>query len=1408
MGYSIGIDVGSTTVKVIAVDDSDRVVFKDYRRHHSDIGKTVREMLSDCGIKNAAAAVTGSGGIKLSERLNLEFVQEVVAVTSAIEKTAPETDVVIELGGEDAKIIYLTNGIEQRMNGICAGGTGAFIDQMAALLNTDAKGLNDLAEGYKELFPIAARCGVFAKSDIQPLINEGVSRNDLAASIFQAVVNQTISGLACGRKITGNVAFLGGPLYFLPELREAFTRTLGLKPEEEIFPENAHLFAALGTAEKAREFEENDIEEIVDKLETVHVMSDENRTLPKLFENEEELTDFNERQKRYVTGTKDLESYTGDIFLGIDAGSTTSKVALIDDENNLLYTWYGSNSGDPVATIKGVIKDIDQKINPGARIRYSCSTGYGETLVRDAFSLDMGEVETVAHYYAASHYEPDVDCILDIGGQDMKCIRIKDGSIDNILLNEACSSGCGSFIEGFANSLGYTAAEFSKLALTAEKPVDLGTRCTVFMNSNVKQAQKEGASVNDIAAGLAYSVIKNALFKVIKLTDAKSLGRKVVVQGGTFYSDAVLRAFEKISGTEAVRPDIAGLMGAYGAALIAREEYYLAEEPETAMLPLSEAADVKYKTSQTNCKGCENRCRLSVITFSNGNRHISGNRCEKLTSRGNSAEDIPNVAEYKRKRMFYYKSLPENQAIRGDIGIPRVLNMYEDFPYWATFFRELKFRVILSPETTAQMYRKGMDSIPSESECYPAKVAHGHVRWLIDHGVRNIFYPCIYYERSERKTAINSFNCPMVIAYPENIRNNMDELKNGFIRYFDPFVALTQSKVARLKLENYMFDNFKVPYTETKNACEKAWRELMRARAEIRREGERAIEWMEKHHRKGIVLAGRPYHIDPMINHGIPELIQSYGFAVLTEDSIAHRGTKRKLRVADQWMYHSRLYAAADYVRTRDDLELIQLNSFGCGIDAVTTDQVQEILNKSGKLYTLLKIDEINNLGAAKIRIRSLMAAIRMRENREIIDEVEDFKRVEYTAKMQKDEYTILCTHMAPFHCELLEAALNSCNYNVRMLREERPSAIDMGLKYVNNDACLPAMIVTGQLIDAVESGDFDLNRLAILTVQTGGSCRATNYAGFIRRALENAGFGDIPVICLSAKGIEANSGFHITPKMGIKMMQSVFLGDLFMKVLLRTRPYEEVKGSADKLYNEWNEKGREFILAPGTRQRKFNRMCEEVIHDFDCLRLKDMPRKTRVGIVGEVLVKFMPFANNHLIDTLEQEGAEVVMPGLTEFMEYCASNAQYRADNLGGSKITKLASRVAIRFIDLTRTRVHRALDRSYRFERPDNIYKTMKRSQAVVQSGIHSGEGWFLAGEIIDLIEDGIKNVVCVQPFGCLPNHIVGKGMIKKIRELHPGTNIVAIDYDPSASEVNQLNRIKLLLQNAEYIKERQAE
>ena len=1527
----IGIDVGSTTVKLAILDDADQIRYAVYRRHHADVRATIVEVLSeaarDFGDKRMTIAITGSGGLLLAQWLGIEFVQEVIASKTAVETFIPKTDVAIELGGEDAKIIYFDNGIEQRMNGTCAGGTGAFIDQMAALLNTDAGGLNELAQHATTIYPIASRCGVFAKTDVQPLLNEGARREDIAASIFQSVVTQTISGLACGRPIRGYVAFLGGPLQYLPELRKRFYETLNLDEEHRIVPQNAHLFVAGGCAIAGAASETVKAELLSDVLERLRNLGDiqgsEVVRLPPLFADQAELDEFNARHAGERVPRGDLASYRGTAFLGIDAGSTTFKAALIGQDGELLWTHYVSNKGDVLGCAKAAIAKLYRELprdaagNPLVTIGHSTVTGYGEHLLLEALRVDSGEIETVAHLRGAQEMLPGVEFILDIGGQDMKCLRVKDGVIDHIMLNEACSSGCGSFIESFASGLNLDVSEFAKTAIGAENPVDLGSRCTVFMNSRVKQAQKEGATVGDIAAGLAISVIKNALFKVIKIRDPHDVGSKVIVQGGTFLNDAVLRAFEQLSGVNAVRPDIAGNMGAFGAALLARDRFSRQDSQVSGLLSL-DALEALAPTHRTvRCKACSNHCLLTVNDFGideatgKHRRFITGNRCEKgagALGQATKADKVPNLFEYKSKRLFdHYTPLAEQDAPRGTVGIPRALNMYENYPFWFTLLTSLGFKVMISGRSSHELFETGIESIASENICYPAKLVHGHIKWLLNKGIKTIFYPCVSYEENFVPNTDNHYNCPVVANYPVVIGANMPELREEGVRYMRPYFNMANHELMVDRIvEEFAWAN--VTREEAETAVKAAYAENEVFKHDVQMEGLKALAYMKEHDCKGIVLAGRPYHVDPEINHGIPETICALGMVVLSEDSICElqpgeklnlseflaegeedprkknangfrhvddrKVTKMPLRVTNQWAYHARLYAAAHFVASYPGLELVQLNSFGCGLDAITTDQVSEILADKADVYTMLKIDEVSNLGAAKIRLRSLKAAVEERERNKkndgfrktgteaptpgrqvMLDTVmkanpklteavtaaskraaENGKgESQETAKTQTNgkgasahnsatlskyanripfgknmkDYTIVAPQMSPIHFSLVESVIRSGGYKFDILKHASREDVETGLKYVNNDACYPAIMVIGQLVDAILEGKYDPDHTALAITQTGGMCRATNYFGLIRKALVDAGYPQIPVIAISTQGIEDNPGFTATPALLHRAIKALIIGDLLMKCLYRVRPYEVTPGSANQLYKTWDTIVREALEHHGRSKtaRKFiskgylpyPTLVKEIVKSFDALPLKDEPRKVRVGVVGEILVKYQPDANNHVVDVIESQDCEAVVPGIMEFM----TTRPYISDwnehylGMGGSKLGYALMRKGL---DLYNAPVREAVDLAHgKFSQDLPMPELVKKADEVTSVGVQAGEGWLLTAEILELIESGCPNVVCAQPFACLPNHVTGRGMFGKIRRLHPEANIVSIDYDPGASEANQFNRIKLMISAA---------
>lgn len=1392
----LGLDIGSTTVKAVVLNSHGNVLFSRYRRHLSEVKNCLVSIIRDVlaafpAKKDWPLCITGSGAISLAEELSLPFVQEVVASSSSIRKRIPDADVVIELGGEDAKLTYFTGGLDQRMNETCAGGTGAFIDQMASFIQTDAAGLDAMAARHKTIYPIASRCGVFAKTDVLPLLNEGCSREDIAASIMQAVVNQTIGGLARGRAIRGKVVFLGGPMAFLPSLRERFRTTLRLEPAQAVLPEHAEYFVAIGAALHAQKNapQKKELEQVLELLMLPSASGDSER-LPSLFRNLEERDAFHRRHAGDLERCR-LEDGAGDAWLGFDSGSTTIKAALIDEKGRLLYSSYNANKGDPLTAALAILGEIYERKKPELVIRGCAVTGYGSGLLTAGLHADIDEVETVAHFTAARFFEPEVSFILDIGGQDIKCMRIRNGAIDRIQLNEACSAGCGSFIENFASSLEMPLHQFVEAAMLAERPVDLGTRCTVFMNSKVKQAQKDGASVGDIAAGLSYAVVRNACFKVMKLTNLEELGEHVLAQGGAFANDALLRALELQLGKHVVRPDIAGLMGAFGAALIAKERG--PGNGITKLLSAKELANFSVRAATTRCRRCTNACLLTISTFPDQRRFTSGNRCER--GAGEKAEGAVNLYAYKNRRLFEpYIPLDKEQAWRGSIGIPRALNIFENYPLWFTLFTELGFRVELSSPSSREIFFQGYETIPSQTVCYPAKLAHGHVMDLIQRKLSYIFFPCLPHEQKDFSSQIDHYNCPVVIGYPELLAKNISALQENKVTLIHQFLPLDKKMLARRLFDIPLFSH--IPFHELEKAVRAAFAEMEKFKRDIQKAGEEALAELAKSGEFGVVLAGHPYHVDPEVHHGIAELVTSCGMAVLTEDSVAHlMPNPGPLRVVDQWTYHSRLYRAGAYAASTENLAVLQLVSFGCGLDAITADQLEEIVTMKGRLYAQIKIDEGVNLGPARIRIRSLLAAMREKKgSSSILPFVPEYREPPpFTEEMRKT-HTILIPQMSPIHFQFMETLFSAEGYKVVQLPTVDREAIDLGLRYVNNDACFPAIVVIGQLLQAIRSGIYDSNHIAILISQTGGGCRATNYIAFLRKALFDSGMDHIPIISFNVNLSEKNPGFKLSGKMLRRIIMAGIYGDALMRVFYRVSPYEMEPGSAARLVDEWAERGKKYIA--GGNPLKFELNLLAMIRAFDKLPVKTEQRKPRVGLVGEILLKYHPDANNAAAMVVEEEGGEAVVPDLMDFALYSAYDHVFSYRYLAGSWRKYASALTSIAFLEFCRLGMRLGFRFSRRFTPPLRFSQLKKKAKSLISLGHQTGEGWLLAAEMVELLETGVSNILCMQPFGCLPNHITGKGLLKELKHRFPRANIIALDYDPGASEVNQINRIKLMM------------
>lgn len=1382
----VGIDIGSTTIKLVVMDE-ERLIFKNYARHFSEIGSALTNSLTSLkniiGEKTFKIALAGSAGMGIAKKISLPFVQEVIACQKAVEEFIPQTDTVVELGGEDAKIIYLGNAPEIRMNGVCAGGTGSFIDHMASLLSTDALGLNSLAEKGKQIYTIASRCGVFAKTDIQALMNDGAKKADIALSVFQAVVNQTIGNLAQGRPIKGNVAFLGGPLHFLPELKKRFVETLGLSKDEVVETPDGNFFVATGAAlsDEAKDFSINQLEESIKKSEEA-ARSETRKADFILFKDAADYEEFKARHDKNKVKRGDLSTYRGKIYVGIDAGSTTTKICAIGEDKQILYTNYGSNEGAPLKIVVNQICDLYANLPATAQICGVYTTGYGEAIVKAALHADGSEVETFAHLTAAQEFCPNVSFVLDIGGQDMKCFFVKDGTIGNITLNEACSAGCGSFIQNFAQGLNMSVGDFAKKALNSAAPVDLGTRCTVFMNSKVKQAQKEGATVSDISAGIALSVIKNALFKVMQLKNVDDLGDNIVVQGGTFYNDAVLRSMEEILHKNVIRPDISGLMGAYGAAILAKENC----AGDSTLLSAAELENFSVVTKSYRCGRCGNNCLITMQKFPDGGKYFTGNRCERgVGGKPKTNSEVPNAYAYKYQRVFDYK--PLENAPRGSIGIPRTLNIYEDYPFWHTLLTELGYRVELSSKSSAQIFYKGMATIPSDSLCYPAKLAHGHIMDLVERGFKKIFYPCEPYNFDTRSD--NFYNCPIVASYPENIRNNMDVLKERGVKFIQPFLPVHDMKKLKKRLAEE-FASEGVTAKEISAAVDKAAAEMENYRRDVQNFGENLLQRIKNTGEHAILLVGRPYHIDPEINHGIAEMIQSYNLPILSEDAVYHTKIDApQLSVVNQWSYHARLYHAAQFAAQNPNVTLIQLSSFGCGLDALTIEQVKEILESHGKIYTMIKLDEVSNLGAARIRLRSLLAALKKRKP--ITYSTKKFPERPHFTPDCKEKHTILAPQMAPIHFELIKTVLHKYGYKILIPALPDKKAIDLGLRYVNNEMCYPAIVVVGQMISALKSGECDPNNTSIILFQTCGGCRATNYISVLRRALKFAGFGQVPVFACYGLPDETDA-FILSRDCLMDTIKAAVYGDLLMNVSNRMRPYEVRCGETDNLFAEWMISAKNDLV--NGNYFSYRKNIKEIVRQFDAIPISE-EIKPRVGIVGEILVKYHPIANNHLEKVLADEGAEVIMPDFVDFFLYIAYDSIVKRELLAGSRRDMLFAELFIKFIEFFRLPMKNALKNSKHFKAPHSIKEIAQMASKFVSTGNLSGEGWFLTGEMVKLIADGVENVVCLQPFACLPNHLTGKGVMHALRQHFERANIVAIDCEAGSSEVNQLNRIKLM-------------
>ncbi len=1422
--YLTGIDIGSTTAKMVITDNNHDIVFSRYIRHHAEIAQTLRTMLKEAmdalGDVQVDLAVTGSAGMGIAETMGLPFVQEVIASARFMKERFPQARTFIEIGGEDSKIIFLDDNFRPdiRMNGTCAGGTGAFIDQMAVLLDVDVSRLNDLAAKSTNIYPIASRCGVFAKTDIQAMLSRCIPKTDIAASIFHAVALQVIGALSRGREIKKKIVFGGGPLTFYPELRNAFAEILKIEDKQDIIlPENSQLIPAMGAAmvrngKPCQNRLGYFLQLASSRRKSLAGINDDR--LPPLFESRDEFKEWQKKYGRYRVARSDpADSEKSPLFMGIDSGSTTTKIVLIDRNGKLVESYYSPNLGDPIMAVKQGLAEIRARFDAMGicpHIARTAATGYGESLIRAAFGLDDGVVETMAHYRAAMSFEPNVSFILDIGGQDMKAVFIKDSAISEIQVNEACSSGCGSFIETFAHSLGFDAGQFAGLACTSKSPFDLGTRCTVFMNSKVKQALREGAQVEDIAAGLAYSVIKNALYKVLKLNDFNKLGDTVVVQGGTFKNPAVLRALELLLERDVIKPDISELMGAYGAALTALSHHL--EKQDSPGATNQAACDNKgfkldridagddFSTKEIQCRGCENRCRVTMLTFKNGNRFYTGNRCERYFGNNLDVQTMGrDLVSEQLELLFGRETEPETEKPVLTYGIPRCLNIYENFPFWCRFLTACGFRVVLSSVSSSRIYQKGSATVMSENICFPAKLAHGHIFDLAEKKVDRIFYPTVIYEQEEFENTLNSYNCPVVTGYPDLLKSAVNPEQNFGIPIDSPAVSFKNIDLLKDQLFLF-FKRFGISYRAVSDAVEKGIAAQAQYKKELKERAADLLEKSQQERRTTVVLAGRPYHTDPLINHGIPRLLTELGVDVISETAVPLEPgdfSSDDVNVLTQWSYTNRLYASAIWVKGKENVQMVHLTSFGCGPDAISTDEVGDILRSGGKIHTLIKMDEITNLGAVKIRLRSMLEAIR--ENRAATEKVIKNSKKPVRLFTDKDRNkTLIVPYFSPFYSPLIPFGFKPLGYRVEILPPQDKTSVETGLKIVNNDICYPAVLVAGDIIKAFQSGRYDPSGTAVILTQTGGQCRASSYVSLVRKGLAAAGLEDIPLIALSDEEINPQPGFKID-RAGLfkRVALGIIFADPLARMYLATVVREKNPGTAQALHSMYIAK-----METGISNADFNYLLEllkRAVADFNNVDINKDP-VPRIGVVGEIFVKYNFFAGGNIIEWLTEQGIEVVLPPIQSFFAQRFVNETYNQDAF---LKRSLPDRIKYRLLELY-TKYHlgqiERVMRGFRFyKKTPDLRDLAEITAGVVSLANQAGEGWLLTAEMIAMLNEGINNIICLQPFGCIANHITGKGIENRLRELFPRLNLLALDMDAGASEVNILNRLHFMVTTA---------
>lgn len=1408
--YRMGIDLGSTTAKLVILDRGFHISFKDYRRHNAQVSDTLHDMIEDAmaaiGDVDVSVSITGSAGLGVSERYDMPFVQEVVAAAETVRRMYPDVRTLIDVGGEDSKMIFFNEKmrVDIRMNGNCAGGTGAFIDQMATLLNVPLKELNEMVRRAENTHSIASRCGVFAKTDVQNLMARKISKEDIARSVFHAVAIQTVSTLSRGYDTTPKVLFCGGPFSFMPELKRSYMEVLDVKEEDVRDPEHPALIPAIGAALY------DDIERFEGKLSllgsriTSKPVSNDllgNRLDP-LFRDEDEYRQWSEQRMTPIGRTSSIKDIQGkDCYIGIDSGSTTTKVILIDDEGKIAYRFYENNKGDPIGAVRKGLEGISTEAREHGvdlRISKTAVCGYGEDLIEAAFGIDIGIVETLAHFRASKDFLDDVTFVLDIGGQDMKAIFIHAGIINDIEINEACSSGCGSFIETFANNLGEKVEDFARMACSSKRPYDLGTRCTVFMNSKVKQALREGATVGDISAGLAFSVVKNCLYKVLKIKDTEILGDRIVVQGGTFRNPAVQRALELILGTRVICSDSPELMGAYGAALTARDSHEKKIEATSFIGLGSLGKAMSSSTRYIRCQGCQNRCLVTELVFGNGKVFYTGNKCERtFTNKGRDRRKGKNLPDMKLELLFERELSPEGET-RGRIGVPRVLNMYENFPFWATLLRECGFEVVLSPPSTSDLQEMGSRTVMSENICFPAKLVNGHVMKLAKMDVDRIFLPMVVFEEEEFEKQLNSFNCPIVSGYSDVVSSALDPERKFGVPFDSPSISFRKKDVLRRGCFGYM-RSLGVERLTFLSAFEKAQNAQREYKQSVREAAERILAPAREENRPVVLLLGRPYHIDHLINHKITEMIADLGADVITEDSIPLDDRKLDgVGVLTQWQYPNRVYKAAQWARGQNNVEVVQLNSFGCGPDALVCDEARTILAEAGKNHTLIRIDEVSSPGSIKLRLRSMMESL---EKRGMGKRFKPIPRKRVPPYLKKDKKkTIIAPFFSRFYSPLIVSSFSSMGYEVDILPPPDRDSVEVGLKYCNNEICYPAIIVIGDILKALFSGKYDPDEVVAGITQTGGQCRASSYLSLLQKALVSAGFENVPIITMSLSDKELNQqpGFQMDMRKVLrKGIHGILFADSIMQMYYSTAVREKVKGQASDLSDKYIEIASRS-LENGSEGRLVE-LLERAVHEFNQIEGDD-EKKPTIGFVGEIYAKYNPFGNFQVVDHMIDNGIDVIVPPIFDFFAQEYLNPRYHVESSTKARDLKFWLTYPEEWYVRYHMKRYEKVKKRFKHYRPNHYIGSLaKKARNIVNLVNQFGEGWLIPAEIGAFVEEGVNNVVCVQPFGCISNHIIGKGIEKALKMKYPNLNVLYLDMDAGSSEVNLYNRLNFIMRSA---------